>query len=69
MINLKNWFPFRSPCQHHRNPEAPARTSAAGPLTVTAMRDEMDRMLERLTIKLPKTESAKKQYVRVTVKG
>lgn len=48
MVDLKKWSPFRFPRQRQRNPEAPARTTASLPLTITSMRDEMDKMFERL---------------------
>jgi len=48
MVDLKKWFPFRFPRQGGRNPEAPMRTMSSLPLTITSMRDEMDKMFERL---------------------
>jgi HSP20 family protein len=47
MTEMKKWSPFRFLRQNRRNPEMPARTGASMPLTLTAMRDEMDRMFER----------------------
>lgn len=48
MVDLKKWSPFRFPRKGARNPEAPVRTSASMPLTISSMRDEMERMFERL---------------------
>lgn len=48
MVDLKKWSPFRFPRQRGRNPEMPARTSSTMPLTIASMRDEMDRMFERI---------------------
>lgn len=47
MVDLKKWMPFRFPRQAPRNPELPARTKHTGPLSITSLRDEMDRMFER----------------------
>lgn len=48
MTNLKSWLPFRFPRQPSRNPEAPVRTVSNGPLSLKALRDEMDSMFEQL---------------------
>lgn len=48
MSNLKSWLPFRFPRQPGRNPEAPVRTAADGPLSLASLRDEMDQMFERM---------------------
>ncbi|MBX3462850.1 MAG: Hsp20/alpha crystallin family protein [Planctomycetes bacterium] len=47
MTKLEKWLPFRFPRPHRRHPEAPARTASPVPFGVAALRDEMDRMMER----------------------
>lgn len=47
MANLKSWFPFRFPRQPGRNPEAPPRTGGDAPMSLAALRADMDQMFER----------------------